>query len=539
MEFNELKEKLNDTLQKLKTKVSDGGDLLVEFLSTTTELLVTQNSSLASQNKAVIAQNETLIAQNKAQGETIEDLQGTIKGLQETIKGFQETVKELQRQLNMNSSNSSKPSSTDGYKHKNRSTRTKSGKKPGGQNGHTGANMKLPHEPDEVQKHVPQKCKSCPHLAECLASNKVFTCGEKRYEVEAVITTKVIEHQAMNVDVCPCGEEQELKGEFPDNIKAYVQYGNNVTVLAGILSTYGAVSYSRIQGLLNSLLDLKISQGTLKSMVSRCAKMVNPAIVEIKDRLTQLEVVNFDETGVRSEGKLFWVHNSSNGEYTYQTIGEKRGVDGITENGVLPNFQGTAVHDCWAPYWKFDDVTHAICCAHLLRELNGAAEFEPTHTWSKAFKEHLLKMKQEKEQAIANGQNNLTEAQIEALVREYDEIMAKACEECPPPDENTSGKRGRQKKGKVRCLIERLLKFKDEVCLFIKDFAVPFDNNQAERDVRNVKTKAKVSGCFRSREGAQDYLDLMSYLSTARKHGVSAVDALRSACSGNPEIIFG
>jgi len=513
VELNELKAQFNDILQELKTNASCGKNLHVEILATMFEIL---------------------IKRDEAQGKTITDLQATIKGLQETIK-------ELQRQLNMNSGNSSKPPSTDGFKRKPRSLRTKTGRKPGGQNGHNGSNMKLPHEPDEVKTHVPQKCHTCPHLAECLASNKVFTCGGTRYEVEAVITTKVIEHQVMNVaaSTCPCGEQQELKGEFPEHIKAYIQYGNNMTVLAGIFSSFGAVSYDRMQELFKSIFEIGISQGTLKSMVSRCAKMVKPALVQIKERLTKTAVINFDETGVRSEGKLFWVHNSSNGEYTYQSISEKRGADGITANGVLPNFCGTAVHDCWSPYWKYDGVTHAVCCAHLLRELNEAQEVEPEHSWSKSFQKHLLKMKQIKEQAIAQGQNELTKAQIEALEMEYDEIMAKACDECPPPDENTSSKRGRPKKGKVRALIERLMKLKEEVCRFINDFAVPFDNNQAERDVRNVKTKAKVSGCFRSREGAQNYLDLMSFFSTGRKHGVSAVVALQSAFAGKPEIVLG
>lgn len=523
MELNKLKKRLNNIFKKLNEKASNGADADVEALSTMFKLLVTQNETLVEQNKS-------LVAQDKVRCEAIKDLQ-------ETIKGLQETIKELQRQLKMDSSNSSKPPSTDGYHRKNRSLRGKSGLKPGGQNGHPGANMKLPHEANEIHKHLPNKCKSCPHLAECLASNKVFTCGETRYEVEAVFSTKVIEHQAMDVESCPCGEK-ELKGVFPENVKAHIQYGNTVTVLAGILSTYGAVSYNRIQTLFKDLLKIGISQGTIKNMVSRCAKMVGPVLDQIKEHLTQTPVVHFDETGVRSEGKLFWVHDSSNSEYTLLTISERRGVDGMNENGVLPNFSGIAEHDCWKPYWRFEGVKHAVCCAHLLRELNGAEELEPSHAWSKALKKLLLKMKQAKENAIAQGQKELSKAQIEAFDREYDEIMAIANEECPPPDENTSGKRGRKKKGKIRALIERFIELKESVCMFVKNFAVPFDNNQAERDVRNVKTKVKVAGCFRSREGAKDYLKLMSFFGTGNKHGVSAVDALQAAFSGNPEIIF-
>ena len=163
-------------------------------------------------------------------------------------------------------------------------------------------------------------------------------------------------------------------------------------------------------------------------------------------------------------------------------------------NGVLPVYKGTAVHDCWGPYWGFQDVIHAVCLAHILRELKWVIEFIPEHTW--------------------------------------------AAEECPDPPDPPDRKRGRKKKGKERALIERLRRLKDAVCLFVHDFAVPFDNNQAERDVRNIKTKTKVSGCFRTEEGLQDYLDVMSYLGTAKKHGVSVFEALTAAFNGNLEIIL-
>ena len=155
---------------------------------------------------------------------------------------LQETIRELQRQLNQNSQNSSKPPSSDGFnKPSPKSLRQKSGRKQGGQKGHPGSHMAIPHEPDEYSKHLPKKCLSCPHLNECVMNGNVFTCGEKRYEVNAVITTRVTEHQSIHVDSCPCTGEA-LAGEFPEGIRAYVQYGNSVSVLAGLLSTYGSVS---------------------------------------------------------------------------------------------------------------------------------------------------------------------------------------------------------------------------------------------------------------------------------------------------------
>jgi len=265
---------------------------------------------------------------------TVKSLQASNDALSATVKELQETIKELQRRLNQDSHNSSKPPSSDGFR-KKRSLRIKSGRKPGGQSGHPGAHMVIPHAPDEVKSHLPAKCIACPYLAECLKSGKVFTCSEKRYEVNAVVTTKVTEHQALKATACPCGEEN-LQGEFPENIRAYVQYGDSVTVLAGILSTYGAMSAMRIHVVMGSLLRVQLSPGTITAMVSRCAGKVGGVLEDIRKLLAGSEVVNFDETGSDVNGSIYWVHNSSSADYTYQTINKKRGRDGMEDNGVLP-----------------------------------------------------------------------------------------------------------------------------------------------------------------------------------------------------------
>ena len=456
--------------------------------------------------------------------------------LTETIKELQDTIKELQRQLNQNSQNSSKPPSSDGFT-KPQSQRTKTGRKPGGQKGHPGSHMSIPHAPDEVKAHFPVKCLSCPHLNECVLSGDVFTCGEKRYEVNAVITTTVTEHQSLQVSCCPRGEGT-MAGEFPAGIRAYVQYGDSVCVLAGLLSTYGAVSAMRIHVLLGSLLGVSLSTGTITDMVSRCARKVGHTLETIKSMLKRADVGNFDETGTDVNGHTIWVHNSSTPELTYQTIHGKRGQAGMEDNGVLSEFNGIAVHDCWSPYWKYDGIDHAVCNAHLLRELTGVEQYSPDHTWAPAFKSLLRTMKKARDKAVAKRKSELSYYYLHKFDMEYDRIMKIADEECPLPSKPSVKKKGRRKKGKERSLIERLMKLKASVCLFTRDFRVPFDNNQAERDVRNVKTKTKVAGCFRTIRGAQDYLDVMSYISTGRKHGVSAYEALTAAFAGNAEIVL-
>lgn len=295
----------------------------------------------------------------KVQTETNAELTKTIKGLEETIKGLKKTIKELQRQLNQNSQNSSKPPSTDGFKKpRPQSLRQRSGKKQGGQKGHPGSHMSLPHEPDETINHFSKKCMSCQNLAECTANGNVFTCGESRYEVNAVITTKVTEHRSLKAS-CPYGKKH-LPGEFPEGIRAYIPYEDSVSVLVGLMSTYGAVSAMRIHVLLGSFLGVSLSTGTIMSMVSRCASRVGGTLKTIKAMLSGEKVVNFDETGTDVNGKTIWVHNSSTSKLTYQTINKKRGMPGIDANGVLPEFHGTAVHDCWSPYWKYDGISHAI-----------------------------------------------------------------------------------------------------------------------------------------------------------------------------------
>lgn len=451
------------------------------------------------------------------------------KGLQ--IESILEKNRILTKRVHMNSTNSSKPPSTDGYhKPAPRNRRVKTGMRRGGQPGHAGHNMPVPGEPDELILHPPAKCEKCRLLKECSANN--FVCGESRFVVDIVMSKKVTEHRIMYAERCPMTDDGIVsKGCFPEGVSAYVQYGDTVTAVTGLLNTHGAVSCSRISGLMRNMFGITLSTGTVVSMVSRCARKVAPALETIKQTIMESRVCNFDETGARTAGRLFWVHNSSTPEFTYQTINERRGIEGMYANGILPRFKGTGIHDCLKTYWRFD-MSHGICNAHILRELNGIEEMNPDHVWPRLFRLLLLSMKGTREDAQARGLDALG---IECLIgfdERYDRILDLADRECPPPPDHV------RKKGMERALIERLRRLKNPVCLFMYDFEVPFDNNQAERDVRNVKTKIKVSGCFRSIKGGQNYLDVMSYLSTGRKHGVDAFSSLMAAFDGNPQIVL-
>ena len=490
---------------------------------------------------ALIADLQQQVADQQRQ---IAEKDKRIAELTEENHSLASRVEELQQKLGLNSKNSSISPSQDPFrsrKSSSQSLRQSSGRRPGGQLDHTGANINLPHKEDEEVEHFPEKCRKCPCFDKCRQNGKVFKRGECRYELNAVLYVKVTRHQVIEVSSCPrddTKQKQKMKGCFPENIRGYIQYGDSFAVLAGLLSTYGAVSVNRIHDLLSSMFGVSISTGTIMSLISKCAKHVGPILPEIRKLIASSDVAHFDETGTDMNGRNFWVHCSSTGQLTLLTANQKRGKDGMDGNGVLPVYKGTAVHDCWGPYWGFQDVIHAVCLAHILRELKWVIEFIPEHTWAAAFRDLLLKMKKVKEDAIERGEKELSSELLSEFDKEYDRILRIADEECPDPPDPPDRKRGRKKKGKERALIERLRRLKDSVCLFVHDFAVPFTNNQAERDVRNVKTKTKIAGSFRTEDGVQDYLDIMSYLGTAQKHKISVFEALTAAFNGNLEIIL-
>lgn len=501
---------------------------------------ITKSLSKAKVSAEIRVMIDTLIMQNAMMLNVYEQQSKDINSLQDTISSLQATIKELQRQLGLNSQNSSKPPSTDGFKKpRTKSLRQSSGKKVGGQKAHKGSCQKIPHEPDEVKQHYPDKCLTCPHLSECKSSGSVFQCGQSRFVIDAKIETIVTEHQAMEVAHCPCSNEK-LSATFPSDVKAYTQYGSTISVLATIFNTFGAVSTNRIQTIFKNLLDVTISEATILSMIDKGASLVTDTVKQIKAHIeTNSDIAHADETGLNVNSQKYWVHTASTDKYTYLILHKRRGLEGVKANGAIVDYKGVVVHDCWGPYFKLDNIKHSVCCAHILRELNGVIDAEESHVWAKRFKHLLLNMKKSKEQALDSNKTELDESLLKLLLKEYDEILDYADIEFPSPKKVEGKGRGRTKKGKTRSLIERLRKLKDEVCRFVQDFTVPFDNNLAERDLRNIKTKIKVSGCFRTTEGAENYLKIMSYIGTAKKNGINAVKALKAAFDGTPDIIFG
>ena len=478
----------------------------------------------------LMEQNALLLKQN-------ENLTASVAELTDTVDKLKQTIEELREQLNKNSRNSSKPPSSDGLGKptvkKDRSLREASGKKQGAQEGHEGVCLSIISNPDHTENHMHSDCEGCPYHDACLEKACI---KETRHEIDAVVTVDVTAHNLFSVPECPLHGGSRT-GHFPADIKAAVQYGKNLQAMVVAFNTVGAVSINRTHEILSSVFNIPLATGTIKNMVTRCADSLKGTHEKIRLKMTTRGLIHCDETGTRVDGKTWWVHNASDRDYTYLTINKKRGRIGMDEAGVLPHARGIIVHDCWGSYWQYPDVTHAICCAHLLRELNGAIENHPEQTWAPKFRRLLLDMKKSRDEAVQEHRDELSSQQLSKFDTEYDDIIKTAYEENPLP-ETSAKKRGRKKKSKVLNLICRLDNYKASVCLFIKNLCVPFDNNQAERDLRMVKVKTKVSGCFRSEEGAQEYLTIMSYIGCANKHHINAFTAIREALNGNPDIIF-
>ena len=460
----------------------------------------------------------TMAEQLRIQNELLAAKDAQIAALTEKIAELTAILDEKNHKKN--SGNSSTPPSNDRFdKPAPKSLREKSGRKPGGQPGHKGKGMKLNREPDEVVPHIPEKCQGCPKA--CLCTMK---CCETRYEYEAVVQTKLIAHKLMKC-TCPLSG-QSMKGTFPANITGTKQYGSGVAALTTSLFTVGYMSVDRIQKLLNSL-RIPISTGTVQNIVDSAALSAKESESVIRQKVTEHDVTNFDETGFRVAKKLHWLHCACSGPWRFYTVQERRGEEGIDAMGVLPNKEGgVATHDFWKPYHKYKNVEHAMCCAHLERELVYAAE-TGNQAWAKKLRKLLQLMCHRRNELMADNQSEFPSVELQEYLNKYDKIVARGLVVNPIP-ERKPGQRGRLKKGKIRSLLERFRDFKEDILRFAKDWRVPFTNNDAEGAIRFARVKEKVSGCFRTKKGADQFAYTLSFISTAVAHGVSSFDACLS-----------
>ena len=327
---------------------------------------------------------------------------------------------------------------------------------------------------------------------------------------------------------CPaCG--RTTRGEFSGAVRSGVQYGPGVKARVLYLQQYQLLPYARTSEAMRDLFGCRLSAGTVANIVRECAEELVETEVKIKQRLRRSSVIHSDETGLRVNKRLAYVYVASTARLTHYAAASHRGRTAISEINVLPRYRGTCVHDGWLAYTHYTRCRHALCGVHLLRELTYFEELAAeTKAWAAPLKELLLEMKGEIERVKGEGARQLPADRLAELTGGYDRLVAAALLAQPPPDVPEPVCK------QARNLLLRLERRKEEVLRFLTDFCVPFDNNQAERDLRMVKLQQQTSGCFRSAEGARRFCRIRSYVSTMRKQGRGVLPALTGACNGKP-----
>ena len=448
-----------------------------------------------------------------------------------TIAKLEERIKLLEERLNKNSRNSSKPPSTDFYASKKpttKSRRQKSGKKVGGQKGHLGTTLKMVNNPDEMVIHRADQCSNCHTSLE----NEWVKDYEKRqiFDIPPVQLHST-EHRS-EIKLCPkCGRITTAK--FPNDVTQPTQYGSRLRAFAVYLHDYQLIPYNRSCELLSDVYGCKISPATLNRAENECFDGLEQYENGIKDVLIQSNVLRCDETGMKIYGIRHWLHVVCTNQITYYFAHKKRGSEAMNDMDILPNYDGVIVHDFWKAYYKYQ-CEHGLCNVHLLRELISISE-NYDQEWSREMMDLLLNVKACVDETYETS-DSLTAKQIMDFKRMYSSITDKGLKENPPPlDLDTKPKkRGRRKQTKPKNLLDRFMDYKDDILRFMHNFEVPFDNNLAERDIRMTKVQQKISGTFRSNQGARNFCRIRGYISTMKKNEISAIDAIEAVFNGMP-----
>src|SRR5438105_4017128 len=438
------------------------------------------------------------------------------------VAALRAQIAELERRLGLNSSNSGKPPSSDGLKKPARmsSLRERSGKKPGRQKGHKGETLRQVTEPNEVVNHYPPACSMCgvgldPETSVGHSTRQVFDLPQPQPLV-------VTEHRAHDCQCPACGAK--TRAPFPDGVNAPVQSGARITAFVIYLLHYQLLPENRLAALMADLFGVKVAAATIARMSRTCAERLRGFAQTVRDLVAGAPVKHMDETGFRIGGKTQWLHVASTALLTFYRVCARRG-------SLLANAAGIVVHDHWKPYYTMQGVLHALCNAHHLRELKALVEIEK-EDWARKMQQ-LLRRACHAANLARQRDVALKPPLIECFERRYDAIVAEglAFHQAQVPLAKAPIKGGGKRRGRTprrtgHNLLLRLATRKQDTLRFLHDPTVPFTNNQAERDGRMMKLRQKISGGFRSLQGAIDFALIRSFVSTARKQGWNIIDAL-------------
>ena len=437
--------------------------------------------------------------------------------LRTTIELLIALIQVLTGRLGTDSTNSSKPPSQD--PNRARKSRRKGARTPGGQPGRIGKTLQPLEDPDVIRA-VTLDRRTLPR-----GSQFRVVGYEKRQVIDLDISRLVTEYQA---EILENAQGQRFVAPFPDGVDRPVQYGPSVKAHAVYLSQYQLLPYERIREYFEDQVGIPLSAGSLFNFNQEAFDRAAGFEHWVKDRLAESELIHADETGINIGGQRHWLHCASNDGLTWLAPHAQRGHEAMEEIGILPRFHGVLCHDHWKPYYRYE-CGHALCNAHHLRELQRAWE-QDKQAWAQRMQTLLRTMND----AVKNAGGSLPPDKAEGWRKAYRQCLKKAEEECPPPDESQrQGKRGRLKRTRARNLLERLRDYETDVLRFLDDPTVPFTNNQGERDIRMLKVQQKISGCFRSFEGARIFCRVRSLLSTARKQNLGASEVLTQLFTGH------
>lgn len=415
-----------------------------------------------------------------------------------------------------NSSTSHMPPSQDPFRAKKK--RRKGQRRKGGQPGHVGSNLAMAQVPDQVVKHPANKCAACGSSLKKMSVQYV-----SRHQVIDITFKKlVVEHQVEH-KTCTCGNHQShelAQGNAP------VQYGPGLKAASVELNQIQCLPFKRCAQFFREKYFLSLSPATLVKFARQAALRLRLWEQEARADLIASGLVHADETGINVDGELWWVHVVSNENTVLMTAHRRRGREAMLEAEVLPNFRGMVCHDFWASYGAFD-VVHVACNAHLQRELEKVVK-DYGQKWAGKLGKLLLQANEERDQ----HQGDLPYERVLFYERRYTELLDEGDRKNPRQTQRDGKTRGRVAQTYPRRLLERMRECQSWILLFLYDPSVPFTNNQAERDIRMLKVQQKVSGCFRSDEGARDYCLLRSYILTMQRKNVSYHDALTMLFEG-------
>jgi len=431
----------------------------------------------------------------------------------------------LANRFNLNSRNSSTPPASDPNRVK--SPRRKSGKKPGGQPGHRGSTLQPYDDPDFIELLSIDR--------RSLPKGEYQDAGfETRQVVDIDISRIVTEYRAQ---VLIDNNGQRFVASFPEAVTRPIQYGSQIKAHSVYLSQFQLLPYQRIQDYFHDQLGIPLSTGSIVNFnLDAAARIIDSGAADIiRQRLQNAPVLHADETGININATRHWLHCASTPLWTQYSAHRKRGTQAMVDAGVIPSFRGVLCHDHWKPYYTYDQCDHALCNAHHLRELERA-HGQDGQAWAEKMQVLLIAINQ----AVDAAGGALSPGQSSRFRKQYRRILAQGDIESPPPDERQRepGKRGRLKRTKSRALLERLRQYEGDVLRFMMVPDVPFTNNLGENDIRMTKVQQKISGCFRSMEGAETFCLVRGYLSTCRKHQVSASAALTALYDGKLPSLF-